>query len=93
MYSKIQRWFWTHCFVLYVQIFDFRLSIDWGLAFSAPILSPYEAAVALSEVEWQNDIYPMDFYSHSSLGPWTPNHKPSGCGGGGCGKCDCKEKK
>jgi len=77
----------------WIQIACPRLSIDWGLAFSAPILSPYEAAVALSEVEWQSDIYPMDFYSHSSLGPWTPNHKPSGCGGGGCGKCDCKEKK
>ena len=55
-----------------------RLSIDWGLAFSAPILSPYEAAVALREVEWRQDVYPMDFYANNSLGPWTPNHKPGG---------------
>ena len=55
-----------------------RLSIDWGLAFPAPILSPYEAAVALQEVEWRQDVYPMDFYANNSLGPWTPNHKPGG---------------
>ena len=53
-----------------------RLSIDWGLAFSAPLLSPYEAAVALGETIWQPDIYPMDFYAAASLGPWTPNHRP-----------------
>merc|ERR1719167_1255013 len=35
----------------WIQIACPRLSIDWGLAFPAPILSPYEAAVALSEVE------------------------------------------
>ena len=62
------------------------------MAFPAPILSPYEAAVALAEIEWQAEIYPMDFYATNSLGPWTPNHKPSGCGGGGCGKCECKKE-
>jgi len=76
----------------WVQIACPRLSIDWGLAFSAPILSPYEAAVALAEIEWQEEVYPMDFYASNSLGPWTPNHKPSGCGGGGCGKCECKKE-
>ena len=55
-----------------------RLSIDWGLAFHSPILSPYEAAVALEEVAWQEEHYPMDFYANNSLGPWTPNHKPTG---------------
>ena len=60
-------------------IMDFwRLSIDWGLGFSSPILSPYEAAVALEQTQWRQDIYPMDFYANNSLGPWTPNHKPSG---------------
>ncbi|XP_055052605.2 2-(3-amino-3-carboxypropyl)histidine synthase subunit 1 isoform X1 [Misgurnus anguillicaudatus] len=57
----------------WVQIACPRLSIDWGTAFSKPLLSPYEAAVALQQVEWQ-EVYPMDFYSNQSLGAWTPNH-------------------
>ena len=36
-----------------LQIACPRLSIDWGLSFSSPILSPYEAAVALQEIPWQ----------------------------------------
>lgn len=32
-----------------------------------------QAAVALQEVDWKT-VYPMDFYSNQSLGPWTPNH-------------------
>uniref|UniRef100_W5MHB8 2-(3-amino-3-carboxypropyl)histidine synthase subunit 1 n=1 Tax=Lepisosteus oculatus TaxID=7918 RepID=W5MHB8_LEPOC len=59
--------------VKWVQIACPRLSIDWGSAFSRPLLSPYEAAVALQEVEWQQ-TYPMDFYSNHSLGPWAVNH-------------------
>lgn len=39
-----------------------RLSIDWGTAFGRPLLSPYEAAVALRKVDWQ-ETYPMDFYA------------------------------
>ncbi|KAK7171861.1 hypothetical protein R3I93_004227 [Phoxinus phoxinus] len=57
----------------WVQIACPRLSIDWGTAFSKPLLSPYEAAVALQQVVWQ-EVYPMDFYSNQSLGAWTPNH-------------------
>ncbi|KAG5438809.1 hypothetical protein PCANB_002529 [Pneumocystis canis] len=57
----------------WVQIACPRLSIDWGYAFSAPLLSPYEAFVALDGIEWK-DVYPMDFYANHSLGPWTPNH-------------------
>ncbi|XP_031651568.1 2-(3-amino-3-carboxypropyl)histidine synthase subunit 1-like isoform X3 [Oncorhynchus kisutch] len=57
----------------WVQIACPRLSIDWGTAFSKPLLSPYEAAVALQQVGWQ-EVYPMDFYSNQSLGPWAPNH-------------------
>ena len=45
----------------FVQIACPRLSIDWGMAFDKPLLTPYEAAVALQEVQWQQD-YPMDFY-------------------------------
>uniref|UniRef100_A0A8C6S4E1 2-(3-amino-3-carboxypropyl)histidine synthase subunit 1 n=1 Tax=Neogobius melanostomus TaxID=47308 RepID=A0A8C6S4E1_9GOBI len=57
----------------WVQIACPRLSIDWGAAFKKPLLSPYEAAVALQEVSWK-EVYPMDFYSNQSSGPWTPNH-------------------
>ncbi|XP_066534400.1 2-(3-amino-3-carboxypropyl)histidine synthase subunit 1 [Hoplias malabaricus] len=57
----------------WVQVACPRLSIDWGTAFSKPLLSPYEAAVALQQIEWQ-EVYPMDFYSNQSLGPWAPNH-------------------
>lgn len=32
-----------------------------------------QAAVALQEVGWK-EVYPMDFYSNQSLGPWAPNH-------------------
>ncbi|XP_071504077.1 2-(3-amino-3-carboxypropyl)histidine synthase subunit 1-like [Diadema antillarum] len=62
----------------WIQIACPRLSIDWGYAFPKPLLSPYEAAVALRSVEWQS-CYPMDFYANDSLGPWTPNnqlHRP-----------------
>eukprot|EP01137_Pigoraptor_chileana_P012524 Opistho-2@64985 len=62
----------------WIQIACPRLSIDWGHFFERPLLSPYEAAVALQTAQWQ-PVYPMDFYSADSLGPWTPNnaaHKP-----------------
>ncbi|XP_067364359.1 2-(3-amino-3-carboxypropyl)histidine synthase subunit 1 isoform X3 [Channa argus] len=59
--------------IMWVQIACPRLSIDWGTAFSKPLLSPYEAAVALQEISWK-EVYPMDFYSNQSLGPWAPNH-------------------
>ncbi|KAF2901160.1 hypothetical protein ILUMI_05036 [Ignelater luminosus] len=64
----------------FVQIACPRLSIDWGRAFSKPLLTPYETAVVLEEAEWladkDNSSYPMDFYANASLGPWTPNYKP-----------------
>eukprot|EP00040_Diaphanoeca_grandis_P018968 m.99851 g.99851 ORF g.99851 m.99851 type:complete len:434 (+) comp27196_c0_seq2:186-1487(+) len=58
----------------WIQVACPRLSIDWGYAFPKPLLSPYEASVALKMTQWQNP-YPMDFYAHSS-GPWAPNFKP-----------------
>jgi len=73
----------------WVQVACPRLSIDWGLAFPQPILSPYEAAVALEAAAWQ-ETYPMDFYATNSLGPWTPNHKPQPCTNQ-CGECHCKD--
>ncbi|XP_014320188.1 2-(3-amino-3-carboxypropyl)histidine synthase subunit 1 isoform X1 [Myotis lucifugus] len=58
---------------VWVQVACPRLSIDWGTAFPKPLLTPYEAAVALRDISWQQP-YPMDFYAGSSLGPWTVNH-------------------
>ena len=56
----------------WVQIACPRLSIDWGYAFPKPLLTPYEALVALgSREEWGNgkqDVYPMDFYAKNGLG-------------------------
>jgi len=50
-----------------------RLSIDWGYAFSRPLLNPYECAVAIGETQgWRGDgmggegVYPMDFYAAGS---------------------------
>ena len=62
----------------WVQIACPRLSIDWGMAFSKPLLTPFEASVVMNEIAWNVDSsYPMDFYANQSLGAWTPNHKPS----------------
>ena len=72
----------------FVQTSCPRLSIDWGYAFPRPLLSTYEASVALGriqsrwlpdaarnekdEVDKENRDYPMDFYADESLGAWTP---------------------
>lgn len=76
----------------FVQVACPRLSIDWGTAFTKPLLSPYELSVALGDAQWRLDeepnsetnsngeicnAYPMDFYASKSLGYWTPNHKPA----------------
>lgn len=53
----------------WVQVACPRLSIDWGYAFSAPLLSSYELHVALGNAEWQ-EVYPMDFYRQDG-GPWA----------------------
>ncbi|CAH8610613.1 unnamed protein product [Heterobilharzia americana] len=64
---------------VWIQVACPRLSIDWGVEFTKPLLTPYEAFVALNEqIHWSNDLsqaYPMDYYANQSLGPWTPNHK------------------
>jgi 2-(3-amino-3-carboxypropyl)histidine synthase len=57
----------------WIQIACPRLSIDWGYAFKRPLLSPYEAEVALQKTEWR-DLYPMDYYSKGS-GSWTNYHQ------------------
>ena len=62
---------------VWVQIACPRLSIEWGLYFKAPLLTPFEAMAALEATDFGSDVqYPMDFYMNDSRGPWTPNHKP-----------------
>jgi 2-(3-amino-3-carboxypropyl)histidine synthase len=62
----------------WVQVACPRLSIDWGEAVEAsvgaPLLTPYEAFVALGAAEW-GEVYPMDYYQRGS-GPWTNYHVP-----------------
>lgn len=47
----------------WIQVACPRLSVDWGYAFPAPLLSPYEAEVALEATQWR-EVYPMDYYSY-----------------------------
>jgi len=61
----------------WIQIACPRLSIDWGTNYGEkPLLTPYEAFVALGKVEWREKEYPMDFYAKES-GPWTNYYKPT----------------
>ena len=66
----------------WVQVACPRLSIDWGQAFEkAPLLSSYEAEVALGQVQWREQ-YPMDFYGKTlpkdqgSASSWSNYHDP-----------------
>ena len=58
----------------WVQIACPRLSIDWGYAFPRPLLTPYEALVALGiREDWKEaGVYPMDFYGKDGLGRTKP---------------------
>ncbi|CCX32870.1 Similar to Diphthamide biosynthesis protein 1; acc. no. Q4X0S7 [Pyronema omphalodes CBS 100304] len=62
MFEDVECW---------VQVACPRLSIDWGYAFPRPLLSPYEATIALGmrEEEWDEvKGYRMDFYAKEGLG-------------------------
>lgn len=63
----------------WVQVACPRLSVDWGDAFSVPLLTPYEAHIAFGEAVYQ-DIYPMDYYSNRG-GPWSNYGAHNGYGG------------
>ncbi|KAI9737284.1 MAG: Diphthamide biosynthesis protein 1 [Claussenomyces sp. TS43310] len=56
----------------WVQVACPRLSIDWGYAFPRPLLTPYEALIALGVNEdWSKnneDVYPMTYYGRDGLG-------------------------
>ncbi|KAK5112111.1 Diphthamide biosynthesis protein 1 [Meristemomyces frigidus] len=65
MMSDVECW---------VQVACPRLSIDWGYAFPKPLLTPYEALVALGGRQgWDlkaggDGRYPMDYYGKEGLG-------------------------
>ncbi|KAK3493325.1 putative diphthamide synthesis protein-domain-containing protein [Neurospora crassa] len=64
MMSDVECW---------VQVACPRLSIDWGYAFPRPLLTPYEALIALEEKEdWGKGAYPMDYYGREGLGRTKP---------------------
>lgn len=58
----------------WVQVACPRLAIDWAAAEYSdigPLLTPFEAMVALEEASWpQEAVYPMDYYSSSEKSPW-----------------------
>ena len=68
MFEDVECW---------VQIACPRLSIDWGHAFARPLLTPYEALIALGDGEgeqgWEKgkETYPMDYYANRGLGRVT----------------------
>ncbi|KAF9010445.1 hypothetical protein BDZ89DRAFT_1104482 [Hymenopellis radicata] len=51
---------------VFVQTSCPRLSIDWGSAFEKPLLSVYEAGVALGQWQGEDGAHPMDFYKRGS---------------------------
>ncbi|KAK3273156.1 hypothetical protein CYMTET_18591 [Cymbomonas tetramitiformis] len=68
---------------VWIQIACPRLSIDWGEGFTMPVLTPYEAEVALGGVlPWWEEgdshddalrPYPMNYYEKGG-GPWTSSY-------------------
>jgi 2-(3-amino-3-carboxypropyl)histidine synthase len=58
LFSDVEAW---------VQVACPRLSIDWGRAFAVPLLTAYEAKVALGVTQWK-ETYPMDFYARGEAG-------------------------
>lgn len=62
---------------IFVQTSCPRLSIDWGTAFGRPVLTTYEASVAVGRIQagWEGEAgggdlegdYPQDFWAVSSL--------------------------
>lgn len=58
---------------VWVQIACPRLSIDWGHEYHKPLLTCYEAFVALGKYPWQS-VYPMDYYAKDGK-EWSNYYK------------------
>lgn len=55
-----------------------RLSIDWGSAFSKPLLSPYEAAVALGKAKgWEESVKGLGMKRRQDDSPAISSEEPS----------------
>lgn len=84
MMSDVECW---------VQIACPRLSIDWGYAFPRPLLTPYEALIALDVREgWDKangGVYPMDFYAKDGLGRTRAEQAVSQNKNKNCSSTDC----
>jgi 2-(3-amino-3-carboxypropyl)histidine synthase len=67
MFSGVEAW---------VQVACPRLSIDWGHGFTVPVLTPYEAEVALGARDWQ-PVYPMSYYAREggSFANYAPDEE------------------
>lgn len=52
----------------FVQVACPRLSIDWGYAFTKPLLTPYEAMTLMGGDTWVEEYYPMDYYKKDGYG-------------------------
>merc|ERR1719262_1825445 len=63
----------------WVQVACPRLSMDWGDAYAAPLLTPYEAHVAFGNQAYK-EAYPMDYYSNRG-GAWSNYGAHGGYGG------------
>lgn len=73
--AKVQRMEVGGVVEAWIQIACPRLSIDWGEGYgSRPLLTPYEAFVAVGAVQWREQ-YPMDFYAKKG-GVWSNYYKP-----------------
>jgi 2-(3-amino-3-carboxypropyl)histidine synthase len=57
----------------WIQISCPRLSVDWGMSYSKPLLNTYEGYVLLDQIKWLK-TYPMDFYSNDT-GEWGVYYK------------------
>jgi 2-(3-amino-3-carboxypropyl)histidine synthase len=67
-YADVEAW---------VQVACPRLSLDWGYAFSRPLLTPFEFyALFDPKVHMPPDHFPMDYYANGPEGPWA-NYHPS----------------
>ncbi|CAN6636878.1 2-(3-amino-3-carboxypropyl)histidine synthase subunit 1 [Trichomonascus vanleenenianus] len=80
----------------WIQVACPRLSIDWGYAFPKPLLTPYEAMIALGEdKDWGSGPYPMDYYAKDGYGRGN-KPKRNDCFGSTCQStqnqkdCACK---
>lgn len=54
-----------------------RLSIDWGVHFPKPLLTTFEANVALGRVDWKGQGLSMDYWgdNNENGGDWTPRYQ------------------